>query len=107
MKKNGSKQAKASVEKKTVRKMLNIPFCAYCVQMADDLLRVLDRGLRGAGVEVHVRLDELDRAVGAGRNGLRRRAGEPVDHRAADDEAEQELRVEQRELVHVRRSARW
>ena len=34
MKKNGSKQAKASVEKKTTRKMLSMPFCAYCVQMA-------------------------------------------------------------------------
>ena len=34
MKKNGSMKANASVEKNTARKMLNIPFCAYCVQMA-------------------------------------------------------------------------
>ena len=34
MKKNGSKQAKASVEKNTVRKMLSMPFCAYCVQIS-------------------------------------------------------------------------
>ena len=34
MKKNGSKQANASVAKKMVRKMLNMPFWAYCVQMA-------------------------------------------------------------------------
>ena len=34
MNKNGSRNAKASVEKNTVRKMLNMPFCAYCVQMA-------------------------------------------------------------------------
>ncbi len=38
MKKNGSRHANASVEKKTVRKMLNIPFCAYCVQMATTAL---------------------------------------------------------------------
>ena len=33
MKKYDSRQAKARVAKKTVRKMLNIPFCAYCVQI--------------------------------------------------------------------------
>ena len=38
MKKNGSKQAKASVEKKMVRKILNIPFCAYCVQISTTFL---------------------------------------------------------------------
>src|SRR5216110_2959485 len=32
MKKNGSKQAKASVPKNTVRKMLNIPFCTQYAQ---------------------------------------------------------------------------
>src|SRR5215467_883226 len=42
-KKYGSRNAKASVEKKTVRKMLNIPFWAYCVQMATTrLLSVTD-----------------------------------------------------------------
>ena len=50
--------------------------------------------------ELDVRLDELDRAVGAGRHGLRRRAGEPVDHRAAGDQAEQERRVQQRQVRH-------
>ena len=34
MKKNGSTNANASVEKNTARKMLNIPFWAYWVQMA-------------------------------------------------------------------------
>ena len=34
MKKNGSKNANASVPKNTLRKMLNIPFCAYCVQIS-------------------------------------------------------------------------
>src|SRR5687768_17704110 len=38
MKKYGSRNAKASVEKKTVRKMLNIPFCAYCVQISTTRL---------------------------------------------------------------------
>ena len=38
MKKNGSRQAKASVLKKTVRKMLNIPFCAYWVQISTTCL---------------------------------------------------------------------
>ena len=33
MKKYGSTNAKASVAKKTARKMLNMPFCAYCVQI--------------------------------------------------------------------------
>ena len=48
--------------------------------------------------ELDVLLDELDRAVGAGRHRLHRRAGEPVDHRAAGDQAEQERRVQDRQL---------
>ena len=38
MKKNGSTKANASVAKNTVRKMLNMPFCAYLVQMATTAL---------------------------------------------------------------------
>ena len=38
MKKNGSRNAKASVEKNTVRKMFSIPFCAYWVQISTTLL---------------------------------------------------------------------
>jgi hypothetical protein len=34
MKKNGSMNANASVEKKTPRKMLNMPFWAYWVQIS-------------------------------------------------------------------------
>ena len=34
MKKNSFRKAKASVAKKTVRKMLNMPFCAYWVQIS-------------------------------------------------------------------------
>src|SRR5688572_29759404 len=38
MKKYGSTNANASVEKNTVRKMLNIPFCAYFVQISTTFL---------------------------------------------------------------------
>ena len=38
MKKNGSTQAKARVLKKTTRKMLIIPFCAYWVQISTTFL---------------------------------------------------------------------
>jgi hypothetical protein len=41
--------------------------------------------------------------VGAGRHGLHRRAGEPVDDGAAGDQAEQERRVEQREPIEILR----
>ena len=97
MKKNGSTNANASVAKNTVRKMLNMPFCAYCVQISTTFLLSSTDALVGA-LEVDVRLDELDRAVGAGGDGLRGRAGEPVDHRAAGDQAEQERRVQDRQV---------
>src|SRR5713226_7236832 len=38
MKKYGSTNAKDSVAKNTVRKMLNMPFCAYCVQISTTFL---------------------------------------------------------------------
>jgi hypothetical protein len=34
MKKNSSMNAKDRVAKNTTRKMLNMPFCAYCVQIS-------------------------------------------------------------------------
>ena len=80
MKKNGSTKAKARVAKKTARKMLNMPFCAYLVQISTTFLLSSTDGLFDA-FELDVGLDELDRAVGAGGDGLRRGAGEPVDHR--------------------------
>ena len=49
--------------------MLNIPFCAYCVQISTTFLLSADRRLLGA-VEPDVLLDELDGAVGAGRHRL-------------------------------------
>ena len=54
-----------------VRKMLNIPLLRVLRADLHDLLAVLDRSLGGA-VELDVRLDELDRAIGAGRHRLRR-----------------------------------
>ena len=97
MKKYGSTKAKASVLKNTARKMLNMPFCAYLVQISTTFLLSLDRGLFDA-FQLDVRLDELDRAVGAGGHGLGRSAREPVDDRAAGDEAEQEGRVHERQV---------
>ncbi len=38
MKKYGSASAKASVAKKTAKKMLNMPFCAYSVQISTTRL---------------------------------------------------------------------
>ena len=38
IKKNGSTKAKARVAKKTARKMLNMPFCAYWVQISTTFL---------------------------------------------------------------------
>ena len=48
MKKYGSKKAKASVAKKTARKMLNIPFCAYWVQISTTFLLSSTEALVGA-----------------------------------------------------------
>src|SRR5206468_9709241 len=53
----------------------------------DDLLAVRNRGLLDA-LEPDIRLDELNGAVGAGADRLRRRAGEPVNHGATCYEAE-------------------
>ena len=70
------------------------------MQISTTFLRVRHRGLLDA-LELDVRLDELDRAVGAGRHRLRRGAGEPVDHRAAGDQPEQERRMQDRQLLQV------
>ena len=52
--------------KNTVRKMLNIPFWAYVVQIATTFLLSSIEAFCGARVEPDVLLDELDGAVGAG-----------------------------------------
>ena len=68
----------------------------------DDLLAVLDASFFDA-FQLDVGLDVLHRAVGAGGDRLGRGPGEPVDHRAAGDQAEQERRVQQGEFVDVLR----
>jgi hypothetical protein len=56
---------------------------------AHHFLAVLVR--RRRGVELHVLLDVHHRAIGAGHDRLAGRAGEPVDHRAAHDQAQDDL----------------
>ena len=41
MKKYGSTKAKPRVEKNTVKKILNMPFCAYCVQISTTFFESL------------------------------------------------------------------
>jgi len=45
MKKYSSKKANERVEKNTTRKMLNMPFCAYCVQISTTFLESLTEAL--------------------------------------------------------------
>ena len=106
MKKYGSTKAKASVREEDARKMLNMPFCAYWVQISTTFLLSSTEAFVDA-LELDVGLDELDRAVGAGGHRLHRGAGEPVDHRAAGDEAEQERRVQDRQVLDAARCRPW
>ena len=56
-------------------------------------------------VELHVLLDVDHRAIGAGDDRLAGSAGEPVDHRAAHDQAEDDFGLHDAELGHhVRRT---
>ena len=57
-----------------------------------DLFAVLDRSFLNA-FELNVGFDELDCAIGAGRDGLGWCACEPVNDRAAGDQAEHERRM--------------
>ncbi len=102
MKKNGSRNAKASVHEEDDEEDVEHPLLRVRRADLDDLLAVGDRRLLDA-LELDVRLDELDGAVGARGHGLHARAREPVDDRAAGDEAEQERRVQERELLDLRR----
>ena len=77
-----------------------MPFCAYLVQISTTFLESATEAFVGA-FQLDVLLDEFHGAVGAGGDGLGAGAGEPVDDRAAGDQAQQERRVHQRELVHV------
>ena len=66
----------------------------------DHFLRIRHRRL-GHAFQLDVSFDELDSAIGARGHRLHRRAGEPVNHRAAGDQAEQERRVQNREVRKV------
>ena len=82
------------------RKMLIMPFCANLVQISTtSLLSSMDAFV--AAFQLDVLLDELHGMICAGRYGLRRCAREPVDNRAAGHQAEQERRVQNRQLRQV------
>ena len=76
----------------------DIPHAALSVlgANANDRFRIFDIGLFLA--EVHILLDVLDRAVGAGGDGLHRGAAEPVNHRATADETEQHRSIGEAEV---------
>jgi len=101
MKKYDSRQAKARVMKKTVRKMFHIPPLRVLRADLHHLLRVAMDAF-SALVQLDVRLDELDRPVGAGGDRLDGGAGEPVDDGAAGDEPRRKGRVQDGEELHVR-----
>src|ERR1017187_3979848 len=88
----GSKNAKASVAKNTAIKMLSMPFCAYCVQMATTFLE--------SDTEA---FSELSRLICSGGDRLHGCAREPINHRAAGNQTQQEGRVEDREVGKVGR----
>ena len=64
---------------------------------ADDFLAVLFRGR--LGVEFYVLLDINHRAIRAGDDRLGGRAGEPVNHRAAHEEAEDDFRLHEAQMA--------
>ena len=67
MKKNGSRNANASVAKNTVEEDVEHPLLGVLGADLHDLLACPRRdAFVDAVVELDVRLDELDRAVGAG-----------------------------------------
>jgi len=86
MKKNGSTKAKASVPKKTARKMLNMPFCAYLVQISTTFLLSETEALSEFSSLMLALMNSTARYAGG--YGLHGCAGEPVDHGAAGDQAE-------------------
>ena len=64
MKKNGSKNAKRKRDEKHRQENIEHALWAYFVQIATTFLRSVDRGSWRA-FQLDVRLDELDRAIGA------------------------------------------
>src|SRR5437667_8284493 len=66
----------------------------------DDFLAVCDAGGSGS-FELDVGFDEFNSAVSARSYGLRGSAGEPVNHGATGDQAENERRVKERKIIDV------
>ncbi len=97
MKKKELKNARARARQKTTMKMLTRPFWAYWVQILTTSLESLDVG--GLLRQVHVFLDVDDRPEGAGHDRLHRGAGEPVDRRAAHQQAEGDLGLDEAEFA--------
>ena len=58
------------MEKNTTRKMLNMPFWAYWVQISTTFFESATEALVTVSSSLMLLLDELDRAVGAGGDGL-------------------------------------
>lgn len=65
---------------------------------SNDPFAVFDRCAGGVAIQLDVRLDEFDRAIGAGNDGLRRGARKPINHCAASNQAQQKRRVQQRQV---------
>src|SRR4030066_165938 len=81
-----------TVSPMTVAACSSVPFMLSSVSTSFFALSQAPPALR-----LDVALDEIARAVGAGGDGLRGRAGEPEDHRPAGDQPQQEDRVQDRQ----------
>ena len=77
--------------------MFNMPFCAYCVQMATTFLESETEAFSALSSLMCDLMNSTARYA-PGRNGLRGGARKPIDHRAAGDQAQQKRRVEDREI---------
>src|SRR5580658_3498450 len=100
MKRNGSANANASVAKNTARKMLNIPFCAYCVQISTTaLLSATDAFVTPSSLMFFLMNST---AIGASRHRLHRRPGEPIDYASTGKQPQQERRVQDGQFLQIR-----
>src|SRR5215468_513180 len=99
MKKYGSRNAKDRVAKNTVRKILNMPFCAYRVQISTTLLESVMLAFSTPSSLMFFLMNSTARyapVVTAWQL-----AREPVDHGAARDQSEQKRCMHQAEHIHV------
>ena len=101
MKKNGSTKAKVEGSKEDGKEDVEHAFLRVLGADFNDLLAVRNGSLLRA-LKLNVGFDELHRAISSSSHGLHRCAGEPVNHRAARDQAQKEWSMKQRELLHIR-----